>query len=387
MSDSSFIQYGKQTIEEEDINAIVKVFRENQYLTTGPRVKQFEQDVCNLTGATYAISCSNGTAALHCAMFAIGVGKGDEVIVPAITFSATANCVVYEGGTPVFCDVEPDTLNMDVDCLESLITDRTCAVIMVDMCGAVPNYTEIRRICDQYGLVLIEDSAHSIGLKLDNGLYVGNIADLTTFSFHPVKNMTTGEGGMITTNNKEYAKRMFSFRSHGISVDYKDRKLYEYDIVRIGYNYRLTDFQCALGISQLRRVEKWIARRQEIARIYDQAFEPCENLFTHLSNKYGCAYHLYIIKLRLENLDCDRDVIFKELKELNIGCNVHYRPVYLLTAYQNMENIMSSPGLCPNAEKSYERMITLPLFPTMTDEQIDRVIQTVIHVVSKHQIN
>jgi len=387
---TKFIQYGKQTIEEEDIGAIVDVFRENKFLTTGPRVKQFEDQVCQMTQADFAIAVSNGTTALHCAVNAINLQPGEEVIVPAITFAATANCVLYEKGVPVFCDIIEETLNIDPTKIEELITPKTRAIIMVDMCGQIPDYLQIRKICQRHNLVLIEDSAHTIGLQvkslLPNQPYVGNIADLTTFSFHPVKNMTTGEGGMITTNNEVYAKRMFQFRNHGINTEYQNRKLYEYDISELGYNYRLTDFQCALGISQLRRVKKWVSRRQEIAKIYDDVFEQYSKLFKPLVNKFDCAYHLYIIRLNLENLDCDRDQIFKELKEHGIGVNLHYKPVYLHSLYQKLPEIKSDIGLCPSAESVYQRMITIPLFPTLTPEEINTVIIQVINVITSHSI-
>lgn len=393
---SSFIQYGKQTIEECDIQALVEVFRENQYLTTGPKVAEFEDQVCQLVGVKYGVAVNSGTAALHCAIRAIELQPGEEVIVPAISFAATANCVLYEQGIPVFCDVDPTTLNIDPEKITDLITERTRAVIMVDFAGQPPDYHPIRKICNQYKLVLIEDAAHSIGHRISSqkycpgtgeDIYVGSYADLTTFSFHPVKNLTTGEGGMTVTNNLEYAKRMRQFRNHGINTEYQNRKLYEYDISDLGYNYRLTDFQSALGTSQLKRVCQWIDRRNQIAQHYlDQFAElSSHDLFQPLKNKFSCAYHIFVILLNLEKLNCDRDQIFLELKELGIGVNVHYRPIYLHSFYQKHSIIKSDQGLCPQAEWAYERMITIPLFPTMTQEQIDRVVQTVSSVIEAHR--
>lgn len=394
MAGQEFIQYGKQTIEEEDIEAIVEVFRENQYLTTGPRVAEFEHQVCALVGAKYGVAVNSGTAGLHCAIRAIDLRVGEQVIVPAISFAATANCVLYEQGIPVFCDVEPGTLNLDPAKLEELVVaGKTRAVIMVDYAGQVPDYHRIRSICTKYDLVLIEDSAHSIGhrIRIDGclGGYVGSFADLTTFSFHPVKNMTTGEGGMIVTNNLEWAQRMRQFRTHGITTEYQNRKMYEYDITQLGFNYRLTDFQSALGISQLRRVEAWIERRNQIADRYLEAFG-CwgedQRLFWPLENKYGSAYHIFLVLLQLEKLDCDRDQIFAELKEQEqIGVNVHYKPIYLLSLYQQLDQVEASPGLCPVAEDAYARMLTLPLFPSMTDQQVERVIESVNRVVEGHR--
>lgn len=388
---TEYIQYGKQTIEEEDIQAVIEVLRENKYLTTGPRVEQFETDVCNMTGAKHGVAVSNGTAALHAAMYAINIGPNDEVICPAISFAATSNCVLYCQGTPVFCDIDRETMNLDANLLEALITERTKAVIMVDFAGQVPDYHAIRKICDRHKLILVEDAAHTIGLKVSKcptAPHVGRYADLTTYSFHPVKNMTTGEGGMVMTENDEYADRMRVFRHHGVNVNYTERKLYEYDVVDLGYNYRLTDLQCALGISQVKRVEKWILRRQEIASMYDLAFIN-ESGFKALINKFSCAYHIYVIQLELENLDCDRDVIFAELKSHGIGVNVHYRPIYLLQYYQKLHTegkIYAPKGLCPVSEDVYQRIITLPLFPTLHQDQIDRVIKITKQVINNHMI-
>ncbi|MEX0597838.1 MAG: DegT/DnrJ/EryC1/StrS family aminotransferase, partial [Candidatus Paceibacterota bacterium] len=253
------IQYGRQTIDDSDIEAVSNVLRENTFLTTGPKVAEFEQAVCHMIGATYAFAVNSGTAALHLATRAIRLMPGDQVIVPAITFAATANCVLYEGATPVFCDVDPHTLNLDISKVVGLITPSTKAIIMVDYAGQPADYHELRKICDEYNLVLIEDAAHSIGHQVSGSIcphapYIGSFADITTFSFHPVKNMTTGEGGMTVTNSPLYASRMKTFRTHGISTEYGERKLHGYDIIELGYNYRITDFQCALGLNQLRRV-------------------------------------------------------------------------------------------------------------------------------------
>tara|TARA_R100001163_G_scaffold41949_1_gene31733 strand:+ start:9066 stop:10262 length:1197 start_codon:yes stop_codon:yes gene_type:complete len=396
---SEFIQYGKQTIEECDLEAVIEVFRENKYLTTGPRVAKFEQAVCDMIGVKYAFAVNSGTAALHCATRAIRLKSGDEVIVPAITFAASANCALFEGATPVFCDVDPETLNIDIEKAEQLVNKNTKAIVAVDYAGQPPNYHDLRKLCDKHDLVLIEDAAHSIGHKIDfdsNGdsvcparKYVGSYADMTTYSFHPVKNMTTGEGGMIVTNNDEYAKRIKTFRTHGISTEHNERKLHGYDIVELGFNYRLTDFQCALGLSQLKRVSTWVARRQEIAKKYDQAFKNLDNgvsdLLRPLANKTSSCHHIYVILLELEKLDCDRDIIFAELKDKGIGVNVHYIPVYWLSYYKDFPHVKSERGLCPVAEDAYMRMITIPLFPTMTEEQIDKVINEVCNVISNHR--
>lgn len=385
----SFIQYGKQTLEECDLEAVNEVLRENKYLTTGPKVAEFEQAVCQMVGAKYGFAVNSGTAALHCAIRAIKLRPGNEVIVPAITFAASANCVLYEGGIPVFCDIDSKTLNLDPKKVEALITSKTRAIIMVDFAGQTPEYHALRNICDTHHLILIEDAAHTIGHQVPKSVcprapHVGSYADLTTYSFHPVKNMTTGEGGMVVTNREDYANRIKTFRTHGISTEYQDRKLHGYDIVELGYNYRLTDFQSALGLSQLRRVKEWIIRRNEIALRYQKAFTGFD-LLDPLQDKYGSCYHIYVILLNLEKLDCDRDVIFSELKSRGIGVNVHYRPVYQHTFYQNHSKILSDDGICPVAEDAFSRMITIPLFPTMTDDQIERVINSVKEVVENHR--
>jgi len=420
-----FISYGKQTIENCDIQAVVDVLTENKYLTTGPKIAEFEQNMCQYVGCKYAVAMNSCTGALHACVRALGIGPEDEVIVNAISFIASSNAVLYEGGTPVFCDIRKDTMNLDLDKLETLITDQTKAIIFVDFAGQANDYHRLRKIAQQFGLSLIEDAAHSVGLQINQNICpyqpkIGSFADLTAFSFHPVKNMTTAEGGMVLTNNEEMANICRRFRAHGINDDHKQRHLHYYDMVDLGFNYRITDLQCALGISQLRRLPQWLQKRQEIAQIYDQAFqkygkkedkegkedkedkedkegkedkedkEGKENkesgldLFRPLVNRYGSAYHIYIIVLNLEALTVDRDTIFAELREQGIGVNVHYKPIYLNTYYQKHPLIKSDKGLCPVAEKMWERIITLPLHPSLSDEDIERVIHEVGSVVEKY---
>lgn len=367
------LQYGKQTIEDEDIQAVVEVLRENQYLTTGPRVAQFEDKVATMSGYKYGVAVANGTAALHCAAFAIDIKEDDEVIVPGISFIASSNCIVYQGGTPVFCDIEEETMNINPDKIEPLITDKTKAIVCVDFAGQLCDYKKIRAIADKYNLHIIEDAAHSLG-KLE-----ANCADLVTLSFHPVKNITTGEGGMVLTNNEEFYKRMRMFRNHGIDMDYKNRKLHYYDMIGLGYNYRITDFQCALGLSQLSRLDIWITRRNDIAAIYNKAFKDLKTI-EPLKLNFPCAYHIYIIKLNLDKLQHDRDYYFQKLRELGVGTNVHYSPIYLHSFYRGRFGYPE--GLCPVVEDVYKRIITLPLFPTMTDENIEKVILSIRELFS-----
>jgi perosamine synthetase len=311
--------------------------------------------------------------------------------------------VVYQGGTPIFCDINEQTLNIDPQKVEQLITQKTRAIIMVDYAGQVPDYHRLINICKKNEKInkdrvfLIEDSAHSIGLQVTNcptKPYVGNFADITCFSFHPVKNMTTGEGGMTTTNNPYLAERMKRFRTHGITTEYQNRTLHGYDIPELGFNYRLTDFQCALGINQLKRLPQWIQKRQEIAKYYDEKFKPYHHLFTPLTQKHSCAYHLYVIKLNLNNLNTDRDTIFQELKDRNLGVNVHYVPTHHLTYYRNRflfpkghPKHLPTPNL-PITDQIYQEIITLPLSPTLPEEEINWVVQDTIEVItSKEQQN
>ncbi len=366
------IPYGKQTLDEDDKQAVMEVLEENTYLTTGPRVNQFEKKVCDYIGCSYGVAVNSGTAALHCATYAAGIGKGDEVIVSAISFVASANCVLYQGGTPVFCDVDPSTMNIDVTKIEALITDKTKAVIMVDMCGQPCHYDEMREICSKHNLVLIQDAAHSLGGQY-KGRKVGSYADITCLSFHPVKNITTCEGGMMVTNNEEYFKRGQSCRSHGITRDFKEREKsnsHYYDMVELGYNYRIPDLLCALGISQMNKLDGFIQRRNEIARKYDAFFEKHTGLIEPVTTHYDCAYHIYVVKLKLENTEHTRDEVFTKLKEAGIGVNVHYMPIYLHSYYQSLGY---ERGLCPEAEKVYEQIITLPIYPLLKDEEVETV--------------
>ncbi len=369
---STYLQYGKQTIEEDDINAVIECLRENAYLTTGPRVTQFENAIADRSQTLHAVAVSNGTTALHCATYALDLKQGDEVIVTAISFVASANCILYQGATPVFCDVQEDTLNIDPNKIEALITNNTKAIICVDFCGQLCDYDKIRPIADKYGLKIIEDAAHAFGVVRNDG-------DLTTFSFHPVKNITTGEGGAIATDCLEYAKRMKQYRTHGINVDYKTRKLHYYDMVDIGNNYRITDIQCALGLSQIGKLDRLLKRRQEIAAMYDLELEPFAEDVKPLCVRNPCAYHIYVVKFAKKY---NRDKVFTMFKDNNIGVNVHYKPIHLHTYYR--ENFNTSEGLCPVAEEVYRQIITLPIFPTMTNEDVMDVVRCIKLIINTY---
>ncbi len=373
------IPYGKQTLDEKDKEAVMNVLNENTYLTTGPRVNKFEEKVCDYIGCKYGVAVNSGTAALHCATFAINIQEGDEVIVPTISFVASANCVLYQKGKPVFCDINPNTLNIDVTKIEALITKKTKAIIMVDMCGQPCEYDEIRAICDKYNLILIQDAAHSLGGKYKNKK-VGSYADITCLSFHPVKNITTCEGGMMVTNNELYYNKAKSCRSHGITRDFKEREKtnsHYYDMTNLGYNYRMPDVLCALGISQMNKLDQFIKKRNEIADKYNNFFKDYRSLIKPLENCNYNAYHIYVIKL---NQKFNRDIIFKKLKESKIGVNVHYMPIYLHSYYQKLGY---KKGLCPEAEKVYQQIITLPIYPLLKNEEIDFVCKTLIKIISK----
>ena len=368
------IPYGKQAIDEDDIKDVINVLR-SEWLTTGPKVSEFEESFAPYVGAKYAVAVSSGTAALHAAMYAIGISPGDEVIVPPITFAASANCVVYQGGTPIFSDVEPHSLLLDQERIESKITSNTKAIIAVDYAGHPCDYDSLRKIADQNNLILVADACHALGAEY-KGKKTGSLADLSIFSFHPVKHITTGEGGMITTNNADYAHRMRNFRNHGITSDHHQRKKqgsWFYEMMDLGYNYRMTDFQCALGISQLHKLPKFLERRREIAKRYDEAFIDLPEINPLLvSPNVLHAYHLYVVKMNFDTLGTTRAKFFLTLHKKGISVNVHYIPVHLHPFYR--EKFHTGPGLCPVAEIAYEQIVSLPMFPGMTNDDVETVI-------------
>ncbi len=385
------LPYGRQCIDESDVQAVVEVLR-SDWLTTGPKVAEFEHAFADYVGAREAVAVSSGTAALHAAMYALGIGPGDEVIVPTMTFAATANCIVYQGGIPVFADVEADTLLMDPADVESKITPRSKAIIAVDYAGQPCDYDALKAIANHHNLALVADACHSLGAAF-NGSSVGTLADLTAFSFHPVKHVTTGEGGMVTTFDKDLSRRMRNFRNHGITTDFHQRISHGswfYEMIDIGHNYRLTDFQSALGLNQLSSLPAWIDSRREIARRYDQAFRvlpeiSCPRLSRHATH----AYHLYVMLIDTEGLGTDRGVIYQALRAEGIGVNVHYIPVHLHPYYQR--RFGTGPGMCPVAESAYERLISLPIFPGMTADDVEDVIRAVHRVIEhfrsfRHQL-
>lgn len=379
------IPYSRQSIDEEDIVSVAEVLR-SDWLTTGPKVAAFEELFANTVKAKYAVAVSSGTAALHAAMFALDIAPGDEVIVPTMTFAASANCVVFQGGIPVFADVDPYTLLLDPAQVEANITPRTKAIIAVDYTGCPCDYDRLKEITKRHSLSVVADACHSLGGKY-KGRDVGTLADLTVFSFHPVKHITTGEGGMVVTDNFELAAKMRRFRNHGINVDYSlrtEQGTWYYEMLDLGYNYRLTDFQCALGINQLQKLDKWLKRRREIASHYDHAFsEILEISPLAVRPEVSHAYHLYVIRLELGRLRVNRAHVFSTLRTENIGVNVHYIPVHLHPFYR--KHFGTKPGDCPVAESAYERIISLPIYPTMTDHDMEDVIEAVHKICDAYQ--
>lgn len=367
------IPYGKQTVEEDDIQAVVNVLK-SDYLTTGPNIETFEQMVAEYTNTKYAVAISNGTSALHAACYAAGITEGDEVITTPITFAASANCVLYCGGTPVFADIDPKTYNIDPADIERKITKKTKAIIVVHLAGQPCDMDAIHTIAKRHNLIVIEDGAHALGSEY-KGKKIGGLSDMTTFSFHPVKPITTGEGGMIMTNDAELHKKLVLFRSHGITRDpelmTKNEGAWYYQQLDLGYNYRMTDIQCALGCSQMKKIDRFIARRRELVKRYNQAFENNKNIICPFqAPESNSGWHLYIIQVP----NHDRKEVFDKLRDAGILVNVHYIPVYEHPYYQ--ENGYSDVH-CENAEEVYSHMISLPLYPGLTDEQQDMVIKCV----------
>jgi len=381
-----FIPYARQWIDEDDIQAVVEVLR-SDWLTTGPKVAEFERAFADFVGAKEAVAVSSGTAALHAAMYAAGIGPGDEVILPPMTFVATANAVVFQGGTPIFVDVDQDTLLIDPNKVQAKITPRTKAIIAVDYAGQPCDYGALEAIAKEHDLILIADACHALGAGY-RGKMVGTLADLTVFSFHPVKHITTGEGGMVVTDNSELAEKMRRFRNHGINMDHRQRAeqaAWYYEMEDLGCNYRLTDLQCALGISQLRKLPGWVALCQEIARHYDEAFAKIAGVKSlGVRDDVSHAYHLYVIRLDTTQLRVTRAEVFAALRAEGIGAHVHYIPVHLHPFYR--ERFRTGLGLCPVAEEAYERIISLPIFPAMIDRHVAEVIMAAQKAIERYLV-
>ncbi|PFA77814.1 MULTISPECIES: UDP-4-amino-4,6-dideoxy-N-acetyl-beta-L-altrosamine transaminase [Bacillus] len=382
----TYLPYGQQQIDEYDIKAVVDVLK-GDFLTTGPMVQQFEEAIAKYVGAKYTVSFSNGTAALHAACYAAGITEGDEVITTPMTFVASANCILYQGAKPVFADIDNETYNISPKSIEEKITNKTKAIIPVHFTGQPVELEAIQKIAKKNNLIIIEDAAHALGATYKNKK-IGSIGDMTMFSFHPVKHITTGEGGVITTNNPLFYEKLVQFRTHGIERN--PQKLLEnhgpwyYEMQFLGYNYRITDIQAALGLSQLSKLDSFIKIRKKYVDIYSKEFSCLsEIIIPKQLPQTSSSWHLYIIRLNTKLLKCNRKEFYEALQRENIGVNVHYIPVHLQPFYQKLGY---EKGICPQAENVYEEIITLPLFPKMTEADVWDVIQAVRKVLSFYSV-
>jgi len=371
----TLLPYGRQSIDESDIQAVVDTLL-SDWLTTGPKVAEFEEAIAAWIGAKYAVSFSSGTAALHAATFTAGLQAGDEAITSPLTFAATANCVLYQGATPVFADVQADTLNLDPEQAAVRITSRTKAILPVAYAGHPAEMDSILQLAARHGLIVIEDACHALGAEY-RGRRVGSLADMTVFSFHPVKHLTTGEGGMVTTDSPAFAETLRRFRNHGISSDARERQSagrWHYEMVLLGFNYRLTDVACALGLQQLKKLESNLAHRRQIAARYTAEFRDMPGvLVPQVRDGVNPAWHLYPIRLELSKLSTSRGEVFDALRAENIGVNVHYIPVHHHRYYR--ERFGYKGGEYPVAEAAYERLISLPMFHGMTEGDVEDVVR------------
>lgn len=359
------INYGKQTIVQEDIDAVVEVLKSG-WLTTGPKVEEFEQAFADYIGVKHAVSFSNGTGGLHGAMAALELNRGDEVITTPMTFAATTNSILYVGAKPVFVDVEPDTLLIDPNKVEKAITHKTKAILAVDYAGHPCDYTRLLEIAGYYGLFLIADSCHSLGARYKD-LKIESWADMSVYSFHPVKAITTGEGGMVTCNDPVFAQKLKQFRNHG-------RKGYSMWV--LGFNYRLTDIQCALGISQLKRLDSFLRVRRSVAAYYDEVFKDVDSVEPlAVRDNVEHAWHLYVVKV--ENRNKVKELMYAD----GVGTAVHYPPVHLHPYY--MTNLKTKPGLCPIAEDAAKYILSLPIYPTLSDVDQDSVIISLVRAIDE----
>ncbi len=382
----SYLPYGTQDVDQSDIEAVIKVLQ-SDYLTTGPKVEAFEKTIAAYVGSQYAVAFSSGTAALHAACDAAGIKEKDQVITTPMTFAATANAIKYQGGEVVFADINSKTYNISPEAVENAINDKTKAIITVDFTGQPVDYKAIQDIANRYQIPFISDAAHGLGALYKNQK-VGSLADMTMFSFHPVKHITAGEGGIITTNNMEYYQKLRTFRNHGIireieKLSVKNQPWY-YEIQSLGFNYRMTDIQAALGMNQAKKIDSFLKRRKAIAQHYTEAFHNFHLLTTPPSlDGIDSSWHIYVIRLHLEKLTVSRSELFQALQKENIGVNVHYIPVYYHPYYQKLGY---KKGICPHAESLYEEIITLPLFPKMTRQDVKDVIDAVKKVCFYYEL-
>lgn len=402
-----FIPYGRQWIDDSDIEEVVKVLK-SYLITQGPKVKEFEEALAGYCGAKYAVAVSSGTAALHLACLVAGIKSGDEVITSPITFVASANCVLYCGGKPIFADIEKDTYTINADEIKKKINPKTKAIIPVHFAGLPCDMEAIKEIADEHNSVIIEDACHALGAEwLDssgkwNRSGSCSHSDMTVFSFHPVKHITTGEGGSVLTNNPEYYKKLLLLRNHGITKDpekFTNRDLafslnpeslilnpnsWYYEMQELGFNYRITDIQCALGLSQLKKIDSFVARRREIAAMYNAAFKDIKCIKTPAEQEtMRSSWHLYVLQIDFEQTGKSQSLIMNELREKRIGTQVHYIPVHLQPFYQ--KHFGTRRGDCPNAEKYYSKCLSIPLYPAMNNSDVERVINEIINMIKQYR--
>ncbi|HMP79429.1 MAG TPA: UDP-4-amino-4,6-dideoxy-N-acetyl-beta-L-altrosamine transaminase [Pirellulaceae bacterium] len=368
------LPYGRHTLESDDWQAVYRVLQ-GDWLTTGPIVEQFEAEFAVATASGEAVAVSSGTAALHAAMYAAGIEPGDEVIVPALTFVATANAAVYLGATPVFADIDAETLLVDPLDVARKITPRTRAIVAVDYAGQPCDYAALRDLADQHGLALIADACHSLGASF-GGQPVGALADLNCFSFHPVKPITSAEGGMVTTKSSDWAAAIRRFRNHGIDSTARQRqfeRVHHYDMADLGFNYRMNELQAALGLSQLKKLTRFTRRRHWLASIYDERLGPMAYVepLARMPDR-SHSFHLYVVRWREKLAGYTRDQVFQHLQGMGIGANVHYPPVYRHSFYRRQRG--AADHACPHAEQAYTEILSLPLFPSMTRAELNRVV-------------
>lgn len=375
-----FLSYARQCIDSDDIAAVAAALQ-SDWLTTGPRVKQFEDEVAEFCGAKGAVAVSSGTAALHTALFGLGIGQGDEVIVPAMTFVASANCAAYLGARPVIVDVDADSLLISPKSVEANISKKTRAIVAVDYTGESCDYASLGELAERHGLPILSDSCHALGASF-HSRPLGSVSDLTVFSFHPVKHITTMEGGMILSREGKYIDRMRSFRNHGNNSEVSERErvgTWYYEMQMLGFNYRLSDVQCALGISQLKKLPDWLENRRKLARLYTQRLTDVPGvipLSTRAPSEH--AYHLFVVRVKANEFGISRDDLYRRLREKGIGTNVHYMPIHLQPFYR--EQFGTRLGQCPNAEAAFSEILSLPLFNAMTESDVHRVVDAITEV-------
>lgn len=381
-----FLPYGKQWLDRKEIDEVIDTLK-SDWITTGPKMQLFENNFKKYIGSKYAIAVNSGTAALHISTSSIDINPGDEVITTPLTFVASANCIVYRGGTPIFADIKKDTYNIDPQEIKKKISSKTKAIIPVHFAGQPCDMDEIGEIAEENDLYIIEDAAHAIDAEY-RGKKIGNISDLTIFSFHPVKNITTAEGGMVTTNNDDLNEKLLMYRTHGISINAEKRfgksGDYYYDMQVLGFRYNMSELHASLGIHQLEKLESFQKRRRQIVNIYNRELQNIEEIsIPYVKENVKHSWHLYVIQLKLEKLRVDRDHIFKALREENIGVNVHYIPVHYHSFYR--EKFGLKIGILPNVESLFPRLLTIPLFHGMSESDAYDVVNALEKVIKYYK--